>query len=202
MNANTDMRPAIEAKSDQLNAEDLLGGPLEITITEARVLPGAEQPVIIRYEGDRGKPYKPCKTMCRLLVKFWGADSAQYTGERLTLYHDPEVTWGKVKVGGIRISHMSGIEREQTLALTETRGKRKPHTVKPMGYPAPPPASKERPASASPVDEVASMIEQAKGQKSWQAAKDRLAEIWDQIDPAIAHDLQLDLDAKRTELGG
>lgn len=48
----------------------------------------------------------------------------------MTLYCDPEVIFGGVKVGGIRISHLSNIERDLSLMLTTTRSKRKQYTVR------------------------------------------------------------------------
>ncbi|WP_300974861.1 hypothetical protein [Sphingomonas sp. LHG3406-1] len=50
----------------------------------------------------------------------------------LTLYTDPTVKWGGMEVGGIRISHLSHIERGEQLALTATKGSRKPHRVMPL----------------------------------------------------------------------
>jgi len=125
----TDMRAVIEPKSDQVNSDDLIGGPRTIRVTKVTVSAG-EQPVSVYFEGDNGKPWKPCKSMCRLLVAAWGPDAAAYTGRSVTLYRDPSVRWGGMDVGGIRISHMSHIERDMLVALTVTRGKRAPYTVK------------------------------------------------------------------------
>lgn len=127
-----DMTKAIEPKSDQTNADDLLTGPITIKITEVKVKGGQEQPVAISYEGDNGKPYKPCKSMSRVLVQAWGADAKEYVGRSLTLYCDPSVTWAGMKVGGIRISHMSDISEAMTWNLTATKGSRKPFTVRPL----------------------------------------------------------------------
>lgn len=127
-----DMRPAIIPKSDQLNTDDLLGGPIIITINKVSISPGIEQPVLIHYSGDNGKPYKPCKSMCRVMVSLWGSDANQYVGRSMTLYADPKVLWGGMAVGGIRISHMSHIAESTTMALTATKGSRKPYTVKPL----------------------------------------------------------------------
>lgn len=127
-----DMKQAIIPKSDQLNADDLLSGPTTIKITGITVRGGQEQPVSISYENDHGKPYKPCKSMCRVLVTAWGPDSSQYVGRSLTLYCDPKVKWGGMEVGGIRISHMSSIEATMTMALTVTRGNKKPFIVNPL----------------------------------------------------------------------
>ena len=127
-----DMKQAIVPKSDQLNADDLLSGPITVKITGVSVKGGQEQPVSISYEGDNGKPYKPCKSMCRVLVTAWGADSSLYVGRSLTLYCDPKVKWGGMEVGGIRISHMTNIEDTMTMALTVTRANKKPFIVNPL----------------------------------------------------------------------
>jgi hypothetical protein len=126
-----DLRGTIKPKSDQLNADDLIGGPVTIRITGVAVGEG-EQPVSISFEGDGGKPFKPGKSMRRVLVNLWGPDGAAYIGRSLTIYRDEQVVFGGVEVGGIRISHMSHLQRETTMALTATKAKRKPFTVRPL----------------------------------------------------------------------
>ena len=128
----TDMGLVIIPKSDQLNSDSLLSGPITITVTRVEIRPGTEQPVSIFYEGDNGKPYKCCKSMARVLVHCWGPDASKYVGHSMTLYCDPKVKWGGMAVGGIRISHMTHIDRDVVMALTETKGSRKPFTVKPL----------------------------------------------------------------------
>lgn len=123
-----DLSTTIIPRSDQTNSDDLLTGPRTIKITAVEA-GSAEQPVSIRYEGDNGKPYKPGKSMRRVLVSAWGKDSSAYIGRRLTLFCETSVVFGGVKVGGIRISHMSDIGGPFQLALTETRGKKRPFTV-------------------------------------------------------------------------
>lgn len=127
----SDMKSAIVPKSDQLNADDLITGPMTIKITSVNIKSG-EQPVSIFFEGDNGKPYKCCKSMARVMVSAWGADSKRYVGRSMTLYRDPDVKWAGMAVGGIRISHMSDIDEPMTMALTMTRSNRKPFTVKPL----------------------------------------------------------------------
>ena len=126
-----DLRGTIKPKSDQLNADDLIGGPVTIRITGVAVGEG-EQPVAISFDGDGGKPFKPGKSMRRVLVNLWGPDGAAYIGRSLTIYRDEQVVFGGVEVGGIRISHMSHLQRETTMALTATKAKRKPFTVRPL----------------------------------------------------------------------
>lgn len=124
-----DMSSAIAPKSDQLNADDLISGPRTIVIRDVNIRATPEQPVSIYFDGDDGKPWKPCKSMSRVLVAAWGPDAKRYVGRSATLYRDPKVKWGGLEVGGIRISHLSDIERDMILALTETRGKRAPYKV-------------------------------------------------------------------------
>lgn len=132
----TDLTNTIIAKSDQLNSDTLISGPITIKITAVSAdTSSSEQPIVIRYEGDNSQPYKPCKSMRRLLVAVWGANGAEYVGRSVTLYRDPTVKWGGLEVGGIRISHMSHIDKSVTIALTATRGNKKPVTVRPIETP-------------------------------------------------------------------
>lgn len=117
-------------KSDQLNADDLISGTITIKVTAVKGSNEPQQPVSIHYEGDSGKPYKPCKSMRRVLVSAWGANGVEYVGRSMTLYRDDTVSFGGIQVGGIRISHLSNIEKDLTLALTVSRASRKPYTVK------------------------------------------------------------------------
>lgn len=132
-----DMTVTIIPKSDQLNADDLIAGPRTIAITRVAISPGAEQPVDVHFDGDGGKPFRPGKSMRRVMVAVWGPDPAAYAGKRMTLYRDPSVTWGGMEVGGIRISHMSHINTPMTMALTATKKARKPFTVQPLAQEAP-----------------------------------------------------------------
>lgn len=127
------MMETIVPKSDQQNYDDYIAGRTRtIKITGVKILAG-DQPVALSFEGDDGKPYKPCKSMRRVLVNCWGSNANEYVGRSLTLYGDPKVKFGGLEVGGIRISHMSDITEPVTMALTATRAARKPYTVKPLG---------------------------------------------------------------------
>ncbi len=148
----SDMASTIIPKSDQLNADDLITGPRTIRITEVKIKGSGEQPISIHYEGDGGKPYKACKSMCRVMVTAWGPDSKAYVGRSMTLYRDPAVTWAGMAVGGIRISHMSDLDSKLTMALTATKQSRKPYTVQQLTNAAPPP-TKSSATSPAPADD-------------------------------------------------
>ena len=127
-----DMTKSCEPKSSQLNADSLIGGKsLTIKITKVSGVDG-DQPIAISYENDGGKVYMPSKGMRRVLVKVWGNDGATYVGRSLTLFCDDQVMFGGVKVGGIRISHMSEITEPVQLVLTASKTVRKPYTVQPL----------------------------------------------------------------------
>jgi hypothetical protein len=134
-----DISNTLAAKSNQLNTDDLISGPITITISSVSA-GSPEQPVAIGYEGDEGKPWYPCKSMRRVLVAAWGADASHYVGRRVTLFRDPEVMYGGIKVGGIRLSHLSDIDGPLSIALTVTRQKRAPYRVQPLATPTPTPA--------------------------------------------------------------
>lgn len=136
-----DISATVTPKSDQLNSDDLLAGSRTVTITRVVADVGsAEQPVSVYFEGDWNKPYKPCKSMRRVMIACWGKMANEYAGRSMTLYRDPTVTWGGMEIGGIRISHMSHIENDMTMALTATKKARKPYTVKVLRVDAPKPA--------------------------------------------------------------
>lgn len=127
----TDIHETTLANSKQLTADDLRGITRTIKITGVSVIKG-DQPVVINYEGENGKPYMPCKSMRRVLKNIWGSDGTKYIGKSLTIYCDDKVMFGGMEVGGIRISHASDIDREVILTLTSARASKKPYKVKPL----------------------------------------------------------------------
>jgi hypothetical protein len=124
----SDMTAVITPKSDQINADDLISGPMTIRIASVLVQGGTEQPVSMAFEGS-AKVFRPCKSMSRVIVAAWGPDSKAYTGRSMTLYRDASVKWGGMAVGGIRISHLSHIDKDMTMMLTMTKQNRAPHKV-------------------------------------------------------------------------
>ena len=143
---------SIVPKSNQLNADDLLIGPITVKIT--KVSRGdKEQPITVEIEGRQ--PYKPCKSMRRVLIATWSDDPAAWIGQQMTLFCDPTVLWAGVKVGGIRISHLSGLEKPKTFLLTKTRGTKAEVTILPIQTePAKPPTEEEQKLIAAYTDDI------------------------------------------------
>jgi hypothetical protein len=162
MSEQIDISRTIAPKSDQLNADDLIAGPKTITVTAVKLV-AEDQPVAIHFEGDDGKPYKPCKSMRRVLIKSWGPNGATYVGRSMTLFLDEQVRFGGAAVGGIRISHLSGIDKPVSMALTATRGTKKAYTVQPLAV---------QPASKSSLSAVLALINSATGKEGLTKAKE------------------------------
>lgn len=122
------------AKSDQINAADLLGGPLVCQITDIQMTGSADQPISI-FVDSHPQPWKPSKTSRRVLAACWSdVDPSEWVGRYVVLYNDPTVMWAGKAEGGIRTSHMSHIDGKKTIMTNATRGKKSAQTVEPY-YP-------------------------------------------------------------------
>ena len=123
-----DLSKTIIPRSDQLNFEDVQTSSITAVIKSVRA-GNKEQPVFIDLEGFDGRPYKPSKSMRRVLIGGWGNDGHTWAGKSLTIVGDATVKYGGVAVGGIKVKAMSDIEASFSLMLTESRGRRKEHRV-------------------------------------------------------------------------
>ncbi|WP_354474164.1 hypothetical protein [Pantoea sp. UYEF8] len=132
-----DLSRTIIPKSDQINFEDVQTSSITATIKSVRA-GNKEQPVFIDLEGYEGRPYKPSLSMRRVLVGGWGNDGKDWVGKSLTLVGDPNVKFGGVKVGGIKVKAMSGIEANFSMMLSVSRGKRVEHFVEKLTVNNPP----------------------------------------------------------------
>ena len=114
---------AVEAKSDQVDADNLIGGiTMDVTIKAVQRGPSNEQPLqLVLKETD--KFYRPSKTFRRALIGCFGDDPANWVGQRIRLVRNPDTTFGGVKVGGIEVSHAS-ISAPIVLMLSTKRGKK------------------------------------------------------------------------------
>lgn len=111
-------------RSDQLNADDLLSGPVTVTVVCLRLTGDKKQPWAVELEQYPGKPFKPCLTMRRILRSAFSDDGQAWVGQQLTLYRDPDVPWGGDKVGGIRISAMSKLPDLNPFPVTLSHNKK------------------------------------------------------------------------------
>jgi hypothetical protein len=159
------MRVEIKKNTDQLNYEDFLGGVTR-TVTIAKVEKGRKEAQYdIAIEGD-DRYWRPPATVLKLLKLAFGDNAEDWIGKRATLYGDPEVKApGGKKVGGIRVSHLSHIDKPLVASLSITRGQTGTFTIQPLPDAAP---------AAEPT--IDARIKQL--QSEWRAADaDRRAEI-------------------------
>lgn len=129
-----DITKTTEPKSDQQNYDDYISGTKTVTVSEVKK-GSAEQPVEVHLVEFPGRPFKPSKSMRRVLVACWGPEASAYKGRRMVLFGDPDVKFGGQTVGGIRIAALSHIDEPKTISLTVTRGKRAPFIVQPIDPP-------------------------------------------------------------------
>lgn len=143
-----DLSKTTVAKSDQLNADDLLTGPRTFTVREVRDAGGEDQPCfiyLVEWPGNR--PFKPCKTVRRILAYCWGAETDDWPqGARMTLFRDEKTQWAGEEVGGIRVSHLSHINGPQKIALQQSSKKKALHTILPL------PDAPTEPAPLTPIE--------------------------------------------------
>ena len=173
-----DITDSLAANSAQQNYDEYLAGPRTVTVSEVKK-GSTEQPVEVHLVEFPGKPFKPAKSVRRVLAAAWGTDASQWAGRRLTIYGDPEVRYAGKAVGGLRVSHVSHIDKPVTVALTVTRGKREPFTVNPLAAPAPYAPSQDwlaLMADATTPDEKNKVWQQATEDGADQAYMGRLKE--------------------------
>ena len=104
-----DISKSLEAKSDQLNAVDLIGSDLTIRIRLVNYSEGADQALSIFFDGDNNKPWKPSKGMRRILAGAWGIETDNWIGRHAKIRFDADVTWAGEKVGGVHYSTVAYI---------------------------------------------------------------------------------------------
>lgn len=158
---DVDITETTQPKSDQQNYDDYASG-ITRTVTISGVKPGSsEQPVNIELAEYPGRPYRPSKSMRRVLVAAWGPEASEYVGRRMVLYGDPTVKFGGIVMGGIKISALSHIDAALVLQLTASKGKRAAHKVDPLIESAPESAptepTAEQVAACTDVDELKAM---------------------------------------------
>jgi len=134
-----DITDALAPNSDQLDAIELVT-PRTFTIAAGSRLAMRDGKTVaeIALEGFP-RVWRPSKGMLDVLAKCWGADAKQWVGRRVTLYNDPDVMFGKDKVGGVRVSHLSHIDGVQSVPIRASgRGRApKPWKVEPLPDAAP-----------------------------------------------------------------
>lgn len=185
-----DIGDTIQAKSDQLNADDLIGGPIVIVVTRVTVKKGDDQPVSIFYENDNGKPWKPSKGMRRVLVAIWGNASADYVGRALRLYRNPDVQWAGAPVGGIQVCAASHIDKKMRVSIQVKKGQKAAIEVDVLRAPQQQQQQREAPTVDAARDAIKNAANLDTLERTW--GSPRMA--------AFREQLQGDYDARKAAL--
>jgi hypothetical protein len=162
-----DITDSLAPNSTQLDAIELVSGPRTFVI-EGVSRGTDEQPVDVHLVGFP-RVWRPSKGMRRVLAAGWGVDASQWAGRSVTLYFDPDVSFGKDRTGGTRISHMSDLKGGKRLSvpLLVSRGKSAMFTVEPLT--AAPTVNRQSTTPQAPVD-VAAMTDLDALRGMWQNA--------------------------------
>lgn len=129
-----DVTPALAPNSDQQTAQDFAAGPRVCTITGVRFYKNDKglDRIEIRLD-EESRPWRPSLGMGDLMCAVWGTESDDWMGQKVELYKDPNVYFGKDKLGGIRISRIGGIAKPTEVTIrTNGKGKSIAVTVQPL----------------------------------------------------------------------
>ena len=107
-------------KTDQLNADNLRGINSVVVTVKGPCSRGNDGKMHIPLE--ECKPFKPATGQGRILTEIWG-NWENWPGRKIRLYRDPDVTYGGVACGGIKISEISHINRKHTVPVRQNRNK-------------------------------------------------------------------------------
>lgn len=168
-----DVSAAIAPKSQQLDNIELRGkGPQIFTITDVDVCETLDQPLIVHL-AEFPRPWKPGKTMGRVLAECWGLDSDNWIGRRVELFADESIKFGNDTPGGTRISRVSDIDGPKSAAILLGQGRPGLYKVTPL-----PPTAPERPTQP-PLTEamIACCTDQAQLRQWWGEYPDQQASI-------------------------
>lgn len=127
-----DVTKMCAARSDQINAIDLISGPRIAKITDVKIFTETEQPIHVVLDGDTKRPWKCSKTSVRVLAALYSNDASKWIGKHIEIYCDETVLWGGQAVGGVRQSKAEGIQNPKRLSLTKSRTKKESVVINPL----------------------------------------------------------------------
>lgn len=185
-----DITQALAPASDQIDAVELVE-PRTFTIDTGSRLgkrDGKTVAEIRLVEVDR--VWRPSKGMLDVLAACWGTKADQWVGRRVTVYNDPDVMFGKEKVGGVRISHLSDIDaaRDVQIRGAGATGRKRSWHVEPLTTPKDTSGRDwlTELATAAQIDKnaVASLGTAAKTAHASKVIIDMISTAWRELDAA------------------
>ncbi|MGV8973155.1 MAG: hypothetical protein ACOH10_12610 [Rhodoglobus sp.] len=133
-----DITDALAPTSDQLDAVELVN-PRTFTIDTGSALGKREGKTVAEIRlVDFPRVWRPSKGMLDVLAACWGTDGKQWVGRRVTVYNDTAVMFGRDRTGGVRISHLSHIDKARSVVIRDRgAGKKQLWPVEPLVEAAP-----------------------------------------------------------------
>ena len=178
-----DITDALAPTSDQLDAVELVN-PRTFTIDTGSSLGKREGKIVAEIRlADFPRVWRPSKGMLDVLAACWGTDGKLWVGHRVTVYNDPEVMFGRDKVGGIRISHLSHIDKARSVTIRASgAGRKQLWHVEPLAEatPAPTEPTAEMVAASTDADALRAMW-QASGVERRAQIEARVTELAEQV---------------------
>ncbi len=164
-----DITDALAPTSDQLDAVELVN-PRTFTIDTGSALGQREGKTVAEIRlADFPRVWRPSKGMLDVLAACWGTDAKQWVGHRVTVYNDPEVMFGRDNVGGIRISHLSHIDKARSVTIRASgAGRKKPWRVEPLADATPTTLATK--ANAELLAEIGALADRTEGGRKAVAA--------------------------------
>ena len=86
-----------------------------VTMEEVQNEDGKDEKPILYFTDDGSKPLILNKTNAETLAAEFGQESDEWTGRVIELYVDPNIRFGKQRIGGIRVRTPDTSERETAL---------------------------------------------------------------------------------------
>ncbi|GAB3192026.1 hypothetical protein [Nesterenkonia suensis] len=120
--------------SDHISADLFADGPDTFTITGVTetTLEGEKKRHAVQLAETQGKTWVPALTVLKALAVVWSRETSNWVGQKVTLYRDESVRFGKEAVGGIRVSHITGISEPQTVEVRGAMNRRVSYTFQPL----------------------------------------------------------------------
>jgi hypothetical protein len=169
-----DITDALAPTSDQLDAVELVN-PRTFTIDTGSALGKREGKTVAEIRlVDFPRVWRPSKGMLDVLAACWTTDAKQWVGHRVTVYNDPDVMFGRDKTGGVRISHLSHIDKARSVTIRASgAGKKQSWHVEPL-----PDTTPARPPVEPTAEDVATCTDPAVLRGMWKTSgPERRAQI-------------------------
>lgn len=127
-----DISQSLLAKSDQLNAADLID-PIAIQIDKVNYDPDRVQPLWIYYN-KLENPWKPSKGMRKIIASdaILGLETDNWTGARLRIFRESSVKYAGKAVGGVEISEFDGITSKKSFPVRTAKMGTKAIDINPL----------------------------------------------------------------------